>query len=1170
MSQTYEHSVEGGETSNYVNGYGSNQFAPVYMQNTNTQQPANYQTRERFESALDFLDKVKKVFSDNPQTYTQFLEIMRAFKSHSIDTPGVILGVKRLFHGHRDLILGFNSFLPIGYKITSADLDDPPAGNNDVGGAVAVAPQANTGNNRAPPSLGNNNNNNNNNKQPNNNNNPPPNAAPNTNPQHVKPEFEYARNYVKRIKVRFASEPHIYRSFLEILHTFHKQQQSITEVYSSVSKLFRKHKDLLKEFSNFLPDVKGIIPPEDEPEIKQEPIEEPPKKSRRTNLNPTPRRATRASTRGNNNKLLPTTSTPERTVVAAPGSTNVSPTSVQAPSTPASLVSNPPVPQMQVIPIIPASFTELEQFVLIKFTLGPERWRDFLKCMELFNMEIISKYEVLLLSRELLIDQLDLWHRLREFMKFDRDSFPEEDDLAVGDLDLTECERNGVSYRMIPKGFKFKPCSGRTKLCDEVLNDIWISRPTGEEGASFKSSRKNEYEELLFKCEDDRFEWDLIVEKNCSAIRQLEMIQRHILSLPKEKQGDYKISTLELDSLSRNSIRQIYGQRGHEVEKALLDNPISVVPIVLARLKQKDHEWAIAKQQWLLRWRRVFEDNYHKSLDHESAYFKQDQKKKLNPHDMMNECKHKYLLKKQSIHSSSSVVLSPDDCDYESEFKDKQIFEDVLLLIHQLSDRMLNVDEQQKLKKILIPVIHEYFSPALTNSSQFVVSNVPIDPETDSLCKPTFPQTAIQLKTCYTITDQQNQTTTQPTQSDQTENNNNTDNMQIESSNTNQTQPVVTENESNKQFNENQVTDPSTSPTISSTSSSTSTSLSSFPTNTSNKDTNSAQDTNSVQQKSVNNIFYADGSFFVFFRYFQILYTRLEQAKSLSEKPYENIVFVPPTHLPREKKELPLKTPDANRERYRHFLQNLNKLIYNHLEQSTFEDECRETFGVSSYTLFSMDRLLLCLGKHLSTMLYDDTVSKLAGIYLYESRRGFDECSEQIYFSNIEGLINCKKRYRIVFNHQTSKFSITQLDFGWCPEGLSPVKSLSFENISGKLIINNNQSNSINNVTTTWGGQNAGNNVNFMEDPEFISRHNTPYSQNIVHPDWQSFCRQLVDSNQLPTETGDVFLKRNRKLVESELGDYVMNDTIAVNTLLTSIDTMVCNKQSKHTNFCRP
>ena len=39
----------------------------------------------------------------------------------SIDTPGVIKKVSELFEGHPDLIVGFNTFLPPGYKIEVPD-----------------------------------------------------------------------------------------------------------------------------------------------------------------------------------------------------------------------------------------------------------------------------------------------------------------------------------------------------------------------------------------------------------------------------------------------------------------------------------------------------------------------------------------------------------------------------------------------------------------------------------------------------------------------------------------------------------------------------------------------------------------------------------------------------------------------------------------------------------------------------------------------------------------------------------------------------------------------------------------------------------------------------------------------------------------------------------------
>lgn len=47
-------------------------------------------------------------------TYEQFLQVMREFKSNRLDSAGVIARVKTLFHGYPDLILGFNTFLPKG------------------------------------------------------------------------------------------------------------------------------------------------------------------------------------------------------------------------------------------------------------------------------------------------------------------------------------------------------------------------------------------------------------------------------------------------------------------------------------------------------------------------------------------------------------------------------------------------------------------------------------------------------------------------------------------------------------------------------------------------------------------------------------------------------------------------------------------------------------------------------------------------------------------------------------------------------------------------------------------------------------------------------------------------------------------------------------------------
>ena len=71
----------------------------------------------KVEDALLYLDQVKMEFGDKPEIYNEFLDIMKNFKAQEIDTPGVIEQVSQLFRGYNKLILGFNTFLPDGYKI---------------------------------------------------------------------------------------------------------------------------------------------------------------------------------------------------------------------------------------------------------------------------------------------------------------------------------------------------------------------------------------------------------------------------------------------------------------------------------------------------------------------------------------------------------------------------------------------------------------------------------------------------------------------------------------------------------------------------------------------------------------------------------------------------------------------------------------------------------------------------------------------------------------------------------------------------------------------------------------------------------------------------------------------------------------------------------------------
>lgn len=155
----------------------------------------------------------------------------------SIDANGVIYRVVTLFRGHKNLIQGFNAFLPRTHHI------DPQVAETGILPAHIVASAVQAGlvshSEAYPPiatygsSAGA----------------PPPRYAPPSNlpaassatqspsqpaptqpPKKSTPQFNRAIGYVKKIKQRFASEPQVYKSFLAALHSYHREQRTIQEV----------------------------------------------------------------------------------------------------------------------------------------------------------------------------------------------------------------------------------------------------------------------------------------------------------------------------------------------------------------------------------------------------------------------------------------------------------------------------------------------------------------------------------------------------------------------------------------------------------------------------------------------------------------------------------------------------------------------------------------------------------------------------------------------------------------------------------------------------------------------------------------------------------------------------------------------------------------------------
>ncbi|XP_048469911.1 paired amphipathic helix protein Sin3a-like [Rhincodon typus] len=268
----------------------------VQAQSFAVQKQAQQQQFQRLkvEDALSYLDQVKMQFGNNPAVYNEFLDIMKEFKSQSIDTPGVIDRVSRLFQGHPDLILGFNAFLPPGYRIEiqknkAVSVHGPAQTETQLLSEAAHDHASATPPSAAAPAV-----------TPVSRSNPAqcqtplmghkdesaerrvireePTARaldhhddPSSNEPHPV-EFDNAISYVNKIKNRYLERPEVYKSFLEILHTYQKEQLIVKdtkgkpycgmtedEVFAKVANLFRGQEDLLTEFGQFLPDAKRSL-----------------------------------------------------------------------------------------------------------------------------------------------------------------------------------------------------------------------------------------------------------------------------------------------------------------------------------------------------------------------------------------------------------------------------------------------------------------------------------------------------------------------------------------------------------------------------------------------------------------------------------------------------------------------------------------------------------------------------------------------------------------------------------------------------------------------------------------------------------------------------------------------------------------------------------------------
>jgi len=240
------------------------------------------------------------------------------------------------------------------------------------------------------------------------------------------------------------------------------------------------------------------------------------------------------------------------------------------------------------------------------------------------------------------------------------------------------------SYNAYPKDFRFAKSSEQTDKDVAVLNNKcfcmaqdWANDNKGEK--YYKSPedydgikvRRNMYEEVLARVEDEMHEVEMAIARNTSAMLKLEPIAAEATRLREQEEKDgqpigrlqYKLRNRALNTVQIGAIARVYGDSGEEVLQHLMRNPLVVVPIVYKRLKEKDDEWRKVKKELDKEWKKTVSENITGSLDIKCFVYKREIEQSFAAERLLEEChKAKSFAKHPSKiqrHPATNMIL-PD------------------------------------------------------------------------------------------------------------------------------------------------------------------------------------------------------------------------------------------------------------------------------------------------------------------------------------------------------------------------------------------------------------------------------------------------------------------------------------------------------------------------------
>lgn len=333
--------------------------------------------------------------------------------------------------------------------------------------------------------------------------------------------------------------------------------------------------------------------------------------------------------------------------------TKVQPTKAPIPEVPALSPTLVPALPQPMPPSTPGSAGSAEEIAFFdrvkKFVANRQTFNEFLKLCNLFSQDLIDKNVLIHKSASFIGGNPDLMTWFKTFVRYDgRDEIIEnKPKLATGKVVLSNCRGLGPSYRLLPKRERLRVCSGRDEVCQAVLNDEWASHPTwASEDSGFVAHRKNTFEEGLHRVEEERHDYDFNIEACLRTIQLFEPIVQQIKLMPEEERSTYQLPIGiggQSHTIYRRVIKKIYDrERGQKVIDDMFQRPTAVIPILLARLKQKVEEWKASQREWEKVWREQTQKMFWKSLDHQGINAKNVDKRQFQTKTIQTEIQAKY------------------------------------------------------------------------------------------------------------------------------------------------------------------------------------------------------------------------------------------------------------------------------------------------------------------------------------------------------------------------------------------------------------------------------------------------------------------------------------------------------------------------------------------------